>query len=104
VLKQPGTNVIEVADAVLALLPELQAQLPPSVHMVIKDDNSVNIRLAFGDIRLTMLVTLVLVVGVIYLFLHNLSATLIPALALPFSILGAFTVMQVMRTASTICR
>ena len=96
VLKQPGTNVIEVADAVLAVLPELQAQLPPSVHLVIKDDNSVNIRKAFSDIRVTMLVTLVLVVGVIYLFLHNASATLIPALALPFSILGAFTVMQVM--------
>ncbi|PYR24239.1 MAG: acriflavine resistance protein B, partial [Acidobacteria bacterium] len=96
VMKQPGTNVIEVADAVLAVLPDLQAQLPPSVHLVIKDDNSVNIRKAFGDIRVTMLVTLVLVVGVIYLFLHNASATLIPALALPFSILGAFTVMRVM--------
>jgi hydrophobic/amphiphilic exporter-1 (mainly G- bacteria), HAE1 family len=95
-LKQPATNVIEVADAVLATLPELQAQLPPSVHMVIKDDNSVAIREAFSDIRMTMLVTLVLVVGVIYLFLHNVSATLIPALALPFSILGAFSVMQVM--------
>ena len=96
VLKQPATNVIEVADAVLATLPSLQTQLPPSVHMVIKDDNSVAIREAFGDIRMTMLITLVLVVGVIYLFLHNVSATLIPALALPFSILGAFTVMQVM--------
>ena len=96
VLKQPGTNVIEVADAVLALMPELQAQLPPSVHLVIKDDNSVNIRKAFSDIRVTMLVTLVLVVGVIYLFLHNASATLIPALALPFSILGSFAVMKVL--------
>src|ERR1700681_1847737 len=96
VLKQPGTNVIEVADAVLAVLPDLQAQLPPTVHLVIKDDNSVNIRKAFSDVRVTMLVTLVLVVGVIYLFLHNASATLIPALALPFSILGAFTVMRVM--------
>src|SRR3984893_17100771 len=96
VLKQPGTNVIEVADAVLAVLPELQAQLPPSVHLVIKDDNSVNIRKAFSDIRMTMVVTLILVVGVIYLFLHNVSATLIPALALPFSIFGAFTVMQLM--------
>jgi HAE1 family hydrophobic/amphiphilic exporter-1 len=96
VLKQPGTNVIEVADAVVAVLPNLQAQLPPSVHFVIKDDNSVAIRHAFSDIRLTMLITLVLVVGVIYLFLHNVSATLIPALALPFSILGAFSVMHVM--------
>jgi HAE1 family hydrophobic/amphiphilic exporter-1 len=96
VLKQPGTNVIEVADAVVALLPDLQAQLPPSVHLVIKDDNSVNIRKAFSDMRVTMLITLILVVGVIYAFLHNASATLIPALALPFSILGAFIVMQAM--------
>jgi hydrophobe/amphiphile efflux-1 (HAE1) family protein len=96
VLKQPGSNVIQVADAVLAVLPELQAQLPPSVRTVIKDDNSINIRNAFADIRATMLVTLVLVVGVIYLFLHNASATLIPALALPFSILGTFAVMQLL--------
>jgi hydrophobic/amphiphilic exporter-1 (mainly G- bacteria), HAE1 family len=96
VLKQPGTNVIEVADAVLALLPQLQKQLPPTVHLVIKDDNSVTIRRAFSDIRMTMVITLILVVGVIYLFLHNASATLIPALALPFSIFGAFTVMQLL--------
>ncbi len=96
VLKQPDANVIEVADAVLAVLPTIQKQLPPSVHWVIKDDNSISIRQAFGDIKATMLVTLVLVVVVIYLFLHNISATLIPALALPFSILGAFTVMQLL--------
>jgi HAE1 family hydrophobic/amphiphilic exporter-1 len=66
------------------------------VRTVIKDDNSINIRNAFADIRATMLVTLVLVVGVIYLFLHNASATLIPALALPFSILGTFAVMQLL--------
>ncbi|HWW86411.1 MAG TPA: efflux RND transporter permease subunit [Vicinamibacterales bacterium] len=96
VLKQPDANVIEVADAVLAVLPGLQALMPPTVHWVIKDDNSINIRNAFSDIKATMLVTLVLVVTVIYLFLHNRSATLIPALALPFSILGAFAVMQLM--------
>jgi HAE1 family hydrophobic/amphiphilic exporter-1 len=96
VLKQPGTNVIEVADAVRAVLPGLQAQLPPSVHIVIRQDRSVNIRAAFGDIRMTLFVTLVLVVAVIYLFLHNTSATLIPALALPFSILGSFTVMKML--------
>src|SRR5207248_11356965 len=96
VLKQPGTNVIEVADAVRAVLPGLQGQLPPSVHLVIRQDRSRNIRKAFSDIQVTMLVTLVLVVGVIYLFLHNGSATMIPALALPFSILGTFAVMEVL--------
>ena len=78
------------------MLPELQRQLPPSIQISIRQDRSKNIRKAFGDIQLTMLVTLVLVVGVIFLFLHNGSATLIPALALPFSILGTFAVMTVM--------
>jgi HAE1 family hydrophobic/amphiphilic exporter-1 len=96
VLKQPDANVIEVADAVLAVLPDIQKQLPPSVHWVIKDDNSISIRQAFGDIKATMLVTLVLVVAVIFLFLHNVRATLIPALALPFSILGTFAVMRLL--------
>jgi HAE1 family hydrophobic/amphiphilic exporter-1 len=96
VQKQPGTNVIEVADAVRAVLPGLESQLPPSVHLGIRQDRSEIIRQAFADVRLTMIITLVLVVGVIYLFLHNGSATAIPALALPFSILGTFAVMQMM--------
>jgi len=96
VKRQPGTNTIAVADAVRELLPTFQAQLPPSAHLTPRQDRSRQIRKAFGDIQVTMLVTLVLVVGVIYLFLHNGSATMIPALALPFSILGTFAVMQVL--------
>src|SRR4051812_46590612 len=96
VQKQPGTNVIDVTDAVRKVLPGLEAQLPPSVHLSIRQDRSKTIREAFSDIRITMLVTLVLVIGVIYLFLHNGSATLIPALALPFSILGTFAVMAML--------
>jgi HAE1 family hydrophobic/amphiphilic exporter-1 len=96
VMRQPGSNTIEVTDTVRNLLPSLEAQLPPSVHLSPRQDRSRTIRAAFRDIRLTMIVTLILVVGVIYLFLHNLSATMIPALALPFSVLGTFTVMQLM--------
>jgi HAE1 family hydrophobic/amphiphilic exporter-1 len=96
VMRQPGSNTIEVTDAVRKLLPALAAELPPSVHLTPRQDRSRTIRSAFSDIRLTMIVTLILVVGVIYLFLHNLSATMIPALALPFSVLGTFTVMQLM--------
>jgi len=96
VLRQPGSNTIEVTDAVRALLPAFDAMLPPSVHMSVRQDRSRNIRNAFSDIQITMLVTLVLVVAVIFMFLHNGSATLIPALALPFSILGTFAVMQVL--------
>ena len=96
VMRQPGTNTIEVTDAVRALLPSFESQLPPSVHLTPRQDRSRTIRAAFKDIQLTMLITLILVVGVIYLFLHNASATLIPALALPFSILGTFAVMQML--------
>jgi HAE1 family hydrophobic/amphiphilic exporter-1 len=96
VMRQPGSNTIEVTDAVRALLPTFEAQLPPSAHLTPRQDRSRTIRAAFKDIQVTMLVTLFLVVGVIFLFLHNGSATLIPALALPFSILGTFAVMQVL--------
>jgi HAE1 family hydrophobic/amphiphilic exporter-1 len=96
VQKQPGTNVIEVTDRVRAVLPSLEAQLPPSVHLNVRQDRSKTIRQAFADIQVTMLITLVLVIAVIFLFLHNWSATMIPALALPFSILGTFAMMKVM--------
>src|SRR5262249_46020586 len=96
VMRQPGSNTIAVTDAVRALLPSFEAQLPPSVQLTPRQDRSRTIRAAFSDIQMTMLATLVLVVGVIYLFLHNASATLIPALALPFSILGTFAVMELL--------
>ena len=94
VMRQPGANTIEVADAIRRVLPTALSELPPSVHLEVRMDRSKNIRKAFTDIRWTMVVTLALVVGVIFLFLHNGSATLIPALALPFSILGACIVMR----------
>ena len=96
VMRQPGSNTIEVTDAIRELLPKFRADLPPSVHLAVRGDRSRNIREAFSDIQVTMLVTLVLVVTVIFAFLHNGSATLIPALALPFSILGTFTVMEML--------
>jgi HAE1 family hydrophobic/amphiphilic exporter-1 len=96
VQRQPGINIIEVTDAVRAVLPGLEAQLPPSAHLQIRQDRSKSIRKAFADIQWTMVITLLLVVGVIYVFLHNGSATLIPGLALPFSILGTFAVMKLL--------
>ena len=96
VRRQPGSNTIEVANAVQRLIPSFTTELPPSAHLSVRRDRSKNIRSAFKDIQWTMLVTLVLVVAVIFAFLHNGSATLIPALALPFSILGTFAVMAVL--------
>jgi HAE1 family hydrophobic/amphiphilic exporter-1 len=96
VMRQPGTNTIDVTDRVRALLPQFESQLPPAAHLGVRQDRSQTIRAAFSDIQITMLITLALVVFVIFLFLHNASATLIPALALPFSILGTFTIMQLL--------
>jgi HAE1 family hydrophobic/amphiphilic exporter-1 len=96
VMRQPGSNTIAVTDAIRALLPSFESALPPSIHLTIRGDRSRNIREAFSDIQWTMLLTLLLVVGVIFAFLHSGSATLIPALALPFSILGTFAVMAVL--------
>jgi hydrophobic/amphiphilic exporter-1 (mainly G- bacteria), HAE1 family len=96
VMRQPGSNTIQITDRVRALLPYFQAQIPPSVSLQMRKDRSKNIREAFEDIQFTMLVTLALVIMVIFLFLRNVSATLIPSMALPFSIMGTFAVMYVL--------
>jgi HAE1 family hydrophobic/amphiphilic exporter-1 len=96
IMRQPGANTIDIADGVRQLIPRLEEQLPAAINLGIRIDRSTAIRKAFSEIRLTMVVTLVLVVGVIFVFLGNLSATLIPALALPFSLLGTFAVMQLL--------
>jgi hydrophobic/amphiphilic exporter-1 (mainly G- bacteria), HAE1 family len=95
VLRQPGANTIAVNDAIRDVLPELEKQLPPSAHLTVRFDRAKTIREGFKDIQTTMLVTLVLVVGVIFLFLRNASATIIPSMALPFAMLGTFAMMAV---------
>ncbi|HEY2842015.1 MAG TPA: efflux RND transporter permease subunit, partial [Bryobacteraceae bacterium] len=96
VMRQPGSNTVAVTDAVTTLLPMFEKQLPPSVHLITRGDRAKTIRQAFQDIQYTMVITLVLVIGVIFLFLRNASATVIPSLALPFAILGTFAVMAVL--------
>ena len=96
VMRQPGSNIIEVNDAVKKLLPTIQKQLPPTVELNIRSDRSKNIREAFADIQVTLLMTLALVIMVIFLFLRKGSATLIPTLALPVSLVGTFAVMYLL--------
>ncbi len=93
VLRQPGTNAIQVADGVKALFPAFRALLPPTVKLNIMTDRSATIRESFEDVKFTMLLTLGLVIMVIFLFLRNVSATVIPSLALPIAVLGTFSVM-----------
>jgi HAE1 family hydrophobic/amphiphilic exporter-1 len=91
--KQPGTNTIEVVDSINRILPAFRAQLPASVNLNTLYDRSVSIRSSVHDVQFTLLLAIALVVLVIFLFLRNVSATLIPSLALPMSIVGTFMVM-----------
>ena len=91
--RQPGANTVATVERVKAVLPAFRAGLPPSVSLGVHYDRSQSIRASVNDVQFTLLLAGVLVVFVIYLFLGNLSATLIPAVALPISILGTFGVM-----------
>jgi HAE1 family hydrophobic/amphiphilic exporter-1 len=94
--RQPGTNTVEVVDSIKKLLPTFRAMMPASVSLDILFDRSKSIRESVGDVKLTLMLAIVLVVLVIFLFLRNVSATIIPSLALPMSIIGTFTAMYVL--------
>jgi HAE1 family hydrophobic/amphiphilic exporter-1 len=94
--RQPGANTVEVADAVKNLLPAFEAQLPGSVSLKVIFDRSESVRASVNDIKFTLVFALLLVVVVIFLFLRNLAATLIPSLAMPMSIIGTFSVMYLL--------
>ncbi len=93
VSRQPGTNTIEVVNAIREVLPTFQAQLPPSVTLSILYDRSQSIRDSVRDVQYTLLLALGLVIGVIFVFLRSVTATIIPGIALPMAIIGTFSVM-----------
>jgi HAE1 family hydrophobic/amphiphilic exporter-1 len=94
--KQPGTNTVQVVDSIKALFPVFRAQMPPSLELGIRSDKSMNIRASVADVKFTLMLTIALVIMVIFLFLRNISATLIPSLALPMSIVGTFALMYLL--------
>ena len=94
--RQPGTNTIEVVDSINKLLPTIRNQVPASVQIVTLYDRSATIRESVNDVQFTLLLALGLVIMVIFLFLRNFSATVIPSLALPMSIVGTFSVMYLL--------
>jgi HAE1 family hydrophobic/amphiphilic exporter-1 len=96
VQKQPGTNVVEVCDAVKALLPQIREQLPAALNLDVRTDRSIPIRESVHDVKFTLVLTIGLVVMVIFLFLRNISATIIPSLALPASLVATFAVMYLL--------
>ncbi|HLK51474.1 MAG TPA: efflux RND transporter permease subunit [Bryobacteraceae bacterium] len=96
VLRQPGTNTVEVAGAIKQLLPEFRKIMPPAVRLDMDYDRSDSIRESVSDVKFTLLLTVALVVLVIFLFLRNVSATIIPSLALPLAIIGTFAAMYLL--------
>jgi HAE1 family hydrophobic/amphiphilic exporter-1 len=96
VLKQPGANTIQVVDNIQKLLPTFRSLTPDAVHLDILYDQSQTIRESVKDVQITLLLTVALVVLVIFVFLGNLSATVIPSLALPISVVGTFAAMKLL--------
>ena len=96
VYKQTGMNTLEVANGVKKILPVLEESLPASTKLTILRDGSLPIKDSVNDIQFTMLLTLVLVVMVIFLFIRNISATVIPSMSLPMSIVGTFAIMYLL--------
>ncbi|HEY4087209.1 MAG TPA: efflux RND transporter permease subunit [Bryobacteraceae bacterium] len=94
--KQPGTNTVEVAKNIRSILPELRHSIPPSVTLEMAFDASQQVESQINDVKVTLLATICLVVMVIFIFLRNISATLIPGIAVPLSIVGTFGTMYLL--------
>jgi hydrophobic/amphiphilic exporter-1 (mainly G- bacteria), HAE1 family len=92
--RQPGTNTVQVVDTIKNLLPSLREQIPRSIEIDVLYDAAQSVRESVDDVRFTLVLTIGLVILVIFIFLRNVSATIIPSLALPVSLIGTFAVMQ----------
>ncbi len=93
---QPGANTVQIVDAIKAMMPNLRAQVPQSVQMGVFYDRSISIRSSVDDVKFTLILSVCLVVLVIFLFLRNVTATIIPSLAIPVAIIGTFAAMYVL--------
>jgi multidrug efflux pump len=96
VFRQPGANIIKAVDAVKELLPQLQASIPAAIHLDVALDRTTTIRASVRDIQITLIISIILVVFVVFLFLRNLRATFIPSVAVPLSLIGTFGIMYLL--------
>ena len=96
VARQPAANIIDTVDHVRAVLPQLQASIPPAMHLGVSQDRTTTIRASVLDVERTLIISLVLVVLVVFIFLRNVWATVIPGIAVPISLLGTFGVMYLL--------
>jgi multidrug efflux pump len=96
IFRQPGANIIDTVDRVRELLPQLQASIPPSIHLDIVLDRTTTIRASVHDTELTLVISIVLVILVVFAFLRTVRATIIPSVAVPLSLIGTFAVMYLL--------
>ena len=96
VFRQPGANIIETADRVFALVPQLRASIPPAINLAVVLDPTTTIRASVRDVEIALLLSITLVIGVVFLFLRDLRTTLIPSIVVPISIIGTFGVMYLL--------
>jgi len=96
IFRQPGANIIETVDRVLAMMPQLQADVPPSIHMTVGMDRTTTIREAIHDVETALVISIALVIMVVFVFLRNGRATFIPGIVVPVSLVGTFGVMYLL--------
>ncbi len=96
VFRQPGANIIETVDRVRALLPQLQAETPPTIRVAVAIDATRTIRASVRDVEITLVISIVLVILVVFVFLRSVRSTLIPSVAVPVSLVGTFGVMYLL--------
>ena len=96
IFRQPGANIIDTVDRVDALMPQLQASIPPAIHMAVVVDRTTTIRASVHDVEMTLILSIILVILVVFVFLRDWRSTLIPSVAVPVSLVGTFTVMYLM--------
>ena len=94
--RQPGANIIAVVNRIKRLLPQIEASLPASVKVAILTDRTTTIRASVADVQFSLILTVALVVMVMFLFLRSLTATIIPSVAVPISLVGTFGVMYLL--------
>jgi multidrug efflux pump len=96
IFRQPGANIIDTVDRVRALMPELQASISPAIHLQVVMDRTTTIRASVQDIELTLLISVILVILVVFAFLRTVRATVIPSIAVPLSLIGTFGLMYLL--------
>jgi multidrug efflux pump len=94
--RQPGANIIQTVNNVLAELPQLQASISPAIKLAVVSDRTLTVRASLRDIEITLLISVVLVIGVVFVFLRTVRATIIPSIAVPLSLIGTFGVMYLL--------